>query len=75
MIWGGLRRVKLKIVVKKDSKSRERRFLENHVQTMLSGVLSKSCCRVGGFFFFLVKKRVNRENANKENLRLEICLM
>lgn len=49
MIWGGLRRVKLKIVVKKDSKSRERRFLENHVQTMLSGVSSKSCPRVGGF--------------------------
>lgn len=66
MIWGGLRRVKLKIVVKKDSKSRERRFLENHVQTMLSGV-----CRS----HVAMLEVSNLENANKENLRLEICLM
>lgn len=46
---GRFEKTKAEIGVEKKSKSREKRFPENHLLTMLSRVSSGSCCHVRGF--------------------------
>lgn len=66
MIWEGLRRVKLKIVVKKNSKVEREGFQR---------IMCKQCCLVCRRSHVAVLEVLNLEKANKENLRLEICLV